>query len=99
MRKLRILAQQRATTAKSRFASAFIHSQEQDQNGLDRSAISTLDSGAIYPEEEYPGEIYLKRQTLDWIGCCTGLYWTVVGCTGMYWDVLGVIELYWVALG
>ena len=30
---------------------------KQDQTGLDRSARSTLDSGAIYPEEEYPGEI------------------------------------------
>ena len=62
---------------------------KQDQTGLDRSARSTLDSGAIYPEEEYPGEIYLKRQTLGWIGCCTWLYWTVMGCTWLYWMVLG----------
>ena len=34
----------------------------QDQTGLEMSARSILDSGAKYPKEEYPGEIYLKQK-------------------------------------
>ena len=58
---------------------------KQDQTWLDRSARSTLDS-----EEEYPGEISLKRYTLG----CTRRYWTVVGSTVLYWAVLVSTGLY-----